>query len=104
MGSLTAKVCPAVPSDATLTTWAGRIPPSRLYRLLGGTDHGAEHELEDRLFTEGVGNDLQAPAFFDEQTLEKVRGSDFPAVRNGYWTPKLTENLVPKRGFEPRTY
>jgi hypothetical protein len=30
-----------------------------------------EHQLQDRLFTESIGDDLQAPAFLDEQTLEQ---------------------------------
>lgn len=29
---------------------------------LGSPDHGAEHDLEDGLFTKGVGDDLEAPA------------------------------------------
>ncbi len=33
----------------------------------GGADHGAEHEFEDRLLAEGVGEDLETPAFLDEQ-------------------------------------
>jgi hypothetical protein len=28
---------------------------------LGGADHGAEYELQDRLFAESIGNDLEAP-------------------------------------------
>ena len=32
---------------------------------LGGADHGAEHELEDGLFAEGVGDDLEPPALLD---------------------------------------
>ena len=40
---------------------------------LGGADHGAEHQLEHGLLAEGVGDDLQAPALLDEQTLEEVR-------------------------------
>ena len=33
---------------------------------LGGADHGAEHELEDGLLAEGVGDDLEPPALLDE--------------------------------------
>jgi hypothetical protein len=40
---------------------------------LGGADHGAEHQLEHRLFAPGVGDDLEAPAFLDEQTLQRDR-------------------------------
>ena len=47
---------------------------------LGGTDHGAEHEFEERLFAEGVGDDLEAPSFLDEQAFQQVRGPDRPAV------------------------
>ena len=38
-----------------------------------GADHGAEHELEDGFFAERVGDDLQAPAFLDEEALQQVR-------------------------------
>src|SRR5512132_220763 len=47
---------------------------------LGGADHGAEHQLEHGLLAKGVGDDLQAPALLDEQTLEEVRRPDRPAV------------------------
>ena len=47
---------------------------------LGGADHGTEHELEDGLFAERIGNDLEAPALLDEQTLQKVRCPDGSAV------------------------
>ncbi len=47
---------------------------------VGGPDHGAVHELEDRLFAKGVGNDLEAPALLDEQALQKVRCADGAAV------------------------
>jgi hypothetical protein len=36
---------------------------------LGGADHGAEHELEDGLLAEGIGDDLEAPALLEEQAL-----------------------------------
>ncbi len=49
----------------------------------GGADHGAEHELEDRLLAEGVGDDRQAPSLLDEQTLHQVGGADRPAVVDG---------------------
>ena len=49
---------------------------------LGGADHGAEHELEDGLFAEGIGDDLQAPAFLDEEALQQVRRAGRPAVRD----------------------
>jgi hypothetical protein len=36
---------------------------------LSGSDERAEHELEHRLLTEGVGNDLQPSTLLDEQPL-----------------------------------
>ena len=36
---------------------------------LGGADHGAEHELEDGPFAEGVGEDLEAPPLLDKEAL-----------------------------------
>ena len=51
---------------------------------LGSTDHGTEHELEDGLLAEGVGNDLEPPALLDEQTLQEVRGADRTAVGDGH--------------------
>lgn len=51
---------------------------------LGGADQGAEHELEDGPLAEGVGDDLEAPLFLDEQALEKIGGSDRAAVRDGH--------------------
>ena len=48
----------------------------------GGTDHGSEHQLENRLFAEGVGNDLQPPALLDEQTFQQIRRSDGAAMRD----------------------
>ena len=50
-------------------------------------DHGAEHELEDGLFAEGFGDNLQAPAFLDEEALQQVRCAGRPAVRN--WQPQV---------------
>ena len=50
-------------------------PPS-----LGGADHRAENELEDRLLLEGVGDDLGPSALLDEETLKKIRGPDCAAV------------------------
>jgi hypothetical protein len=38
-----------------------QAPPAR-----GGADHGAEHQLQDRLLAECVGHDLEPPAFFQE--------------------------------------
>ena len=51
---------------------------------LGGADHGAEHELEDGLLAEGIGDDLEAPALLDEQALEQVGCADRAAVRDGH--------------------
>ena len=51
---------------------------------LGGADHGAEHELEDSLLAEGVGNDFEAPSLLDEQPLKEVRGPDRAAVGDGH--------------------
>ena len=39
----------------------------------GGSDEGAEHELEHRLLAEAIGNDFQPPPFLDEQPFEQVR-------------------------------
>ena len=47
---------------------------------LCGTRHGGEHQLEDGLLAKGVGNDLEAPAFFDEQSFQQVRGPRRPTV------------------------
>ena len=52
-----------------------------------GADHGAEHELEDGFFAERVGDDLQAPAFLDEEALQQVRRAGRPAVRD--WHPQV---------------
>ncbi len=54
-------------------------PPS-----LGGPGHGSEHELEDGLFAEGVGNDLEAPAFLEEQALQEIGRAGRPAVGDGH--------------------
>jgi len=47
---------------------------------LGGMRHGGEHELENRLLAEGIGDDLQTPALFEEQTFEQVRGARRPPM------------------------
>ncbi len=47
---------------------------------LGGADHGAEHQLEHGPLAEGVGDDLQAPAFLDEQALEQIGRAGRAAV------------------------
>ncbi len=44
----------------------------------------AEHELEDGLLAEAVGNDFEAPAFLDEQAFRKVDRGDRPKIRNGH--------------------
>src|SRR5215831_21202360 len=51
-----------------------RTPP------LGSARHGTEHQLQDRVFAEGVRDDLEAPAFLDEQTLKQIRGADRTAM------------------------
>jgi hypothetical protein len=40
---------------------------------LGGAGHGAEHQFQNRLLAERVGDDLQAPALLDEQALQQIR-------------------------------
>ena len=35
----------------------------------GGVDHGAEHELKEGPFAEGVGEDLEAPPLLDKEAL-----------------------------------
>jgi hypothetical protein len=40
---------------------------------LGGADHRRVHQLEHRPLTEGVGDDLGAPALFEEEPLEEIR-------------------------------
>ena len=47
---------------------------------LGSPDHGGEHELEHRLLSEGVGDDLHPAALLDEQPLEQVRRAHGAAV------------------------
>ena len=47
---------------------------------LGGTDHGAEHELEHGRLAEGMGDDLEPAALLDEEALEEIRGPDGAAV------------------------
>ena len=51
---------------------------------LDSPDHGAEHELEDGLFTEGGGNDLEPPAFLSEQPFQEVGGTDRTAMGDGH--------------------
>ena len=48
-----------------------------------GPDHGAEHELQDGLLAEGIGNDLEPAAFLDEQTFEKIGRTGRPAMGDG---------------------
>jgi len=40
--------------------------------MFGGADHGAEHELEDGLLAEGVGDDLQASSLLEEQRSRRL--------------------------------
>ena len=65
-------------SSKMLTTFGSR----KFSRVLmfGGADHGAEHELEDGLLAEGVGDDLQASSLLEEQALEKIGRSDRAAI------------------------
>jgi hypothetical protein len=39
---------------------------------LGGPGHGAEHQLEDRLLAERVGDDLETAALLDEQAFQEI--------------------------------
>ena len=50
---------------------------------LGSPGHGGEHQLEDSFLAEGIRNDLQAPALFEEETLEEIRCLGRPAVGDG---------------------
>jgi hypothetical protein len=48
-------------------------------RLRSAAHDRTEHELEDRLLAEAVGNDLPAP-LLDEQALEQIRGANDAAM------------------------
>ena len=37
-----------------------------------GSDHGREHELEDRLLAPCVGDDLEPAALFDEKSFKQI--------------------------------
>ena len=50
-------------------------------------DQRTEHQIENGLFAEAVGNDLQPAALLDEQTFKKIGRARGPAV--GYWQPKM---------------
>ena len=50
-------------------------PPS-----LGSSRHGGEHQLENRLFAPGIGDDLEAPALLDKQPFKQIGRPRCPAV------------------------
>src|SRR5262249_44314086 len=60
---------------------------------LGGADQRAEHQLQDGSLAEGVGDDLEAAAFLDKQTLKQIRRADRPAMGD-------RESQVRDAGFE----
>ena len=48
----------------------------------GSADQRTKHELQDRPFAEGIGDDLQTPAFLDKQAFQQICGADGPPMRN----------------------
>src|SRR6516164_1568916 len=43
---------------------------------VSSADQRTEHQLQNRAFTEGIGNDLEATPLLNEQPLEQVGGAD----------------------------
>jgi hypothetical protein len=43
---------------------------------IGAADHSCVHQFEHRALAEGVRDDLGAPAGFDEEALEEIRGPE----------------------------
>src|SRR3546814_7969611 len=60
-----------------ISDWSSDVCSSDLDRppALGSTRNGGEHELEHGLLAEGVADDLEPPALFEEQAFEQVRGA-----------------------------
>jgi len=54
---------------------------------LGSADERAEHQFQDRPLAEGIGDDFEAPALLDEETLEQIRGSNPPPMR--HWEAQM---------------
>jgi hypothetical protein len=54
---------------------------------LGSADERAEHQFQDRPLAEGIGDDFEAPALLDEETLEQIRGSNPTPMR--HWEAQM---------------